>query len=272
MLRRWWCPERGFLMVTRCSMEMVLLVLGLGDPMARFATGERKFFNLDPLRPKLCEFTASQTSRRCLCPEHGVMQLLSGSQKPSAQAWHGAAQKIWQLLSISRLKACWEHSECTSSHIISQERAPAQVTLCSSGLSCSPVQHWALTVERAPSFCSCQQSLDDFSTCSWLTPCNRKFGLAPFPVASSLLLQRKGILGDFVCPLKLCMAAAHRRQCPRVQGTNVLRKWGVCGVGFWQLFYCTCIVLGFFAGNLFPELFSVFPHVQSFPSSQCDLD
>lgn len=236
--------------------------------MPRCTTGERKYFNLDPLRPKLCEFTALQTSRRCLCPEHDVMQLLSGSQKPSAQAWHGAAQRIWQLLNISRLKACWEHSEWTSFHIISQERAPAQVTLCSSGLFCPPLQHWALIVERAPSFCSCQQSLDDFS----FVPCNRKFSLTLFPLASSLLPHREEVLGDFICPLKLCRTGAHQRQCPGVQGMNVLRRWGVCGMGFWQLFYYTCRVLGFFAGNLFPKLFSVFSHVQSFPSSQCDLD
>lgn len=68
------------------------------------------------------------------------MQLLSGSQNPSAQGWHGAAQKIWQLLNISRLKACWEHSEWTSFHIISQRRAPAQVIFRSSGLSCPPLR------------------------------------------------------------------------------------------------------------------------------------
>lgn len=160
MLRGWWCPERELLTVTQCSVEMILLlVLGVGDSMPRSTTGERKYYNLDPLRPKLCEFTASQTSRRCLCPEHDVMQLLSGSQNPSAQGWHGAAQKIWQPLSISGLKACWEHSEWASFQMISQERAPAQVTFCSCALFSAPLQHWALKLERAPSFCLCQHSL-----------------------------------------------------------------------------------------------------------------
>lgn len=186
MLSGWWCPERGFLTVTQCSMEITLLLV-LGDAMPRSATGETKCFNLDPLRPKLCEFTASQTSRRCLCPEHDVMQLLSGSQNPSAQGWHGAAQNIWQSLNVSGLKACWAHSEWASFHMISQEGSPEQVTICSSDLFCPPLQHWALIVERAPSFCLCQLSLDDFSTCSWLTPCNRKFSLTSFPLASPLL-------------------------------------------------------------------------------------
>lgn len=210
MLRGWWWSWKRVLHSNTMFMEIILLVLKLGDPMSRYSTGERKYFNFSPLGPKLCEFTASRTSRRCLCPEHDVMQLLSESQNPSAQGWHGAAQKIWQLLNILRLKACWEHSKWTSFHVNSQRRAPAQVTFCSSGLFCPPLQHWALTVKSAPWFSLCQQSLDDFSTCFWLTSCNRKFSLTPFSTCQLPPSSERRGSGGFVYLLKLCKAAAHQ--------------------------------------------------------------
>lgn len=119
------------------------------------------------------------------------------------------------------------------------------------------------TIRKYRSSCLCQQCSGHFSSPSWPTFVWQKFKLAASPVVTSLVLG-KGLWGISFVPwssAELLLARGSAQGCSIWTCSESEESGDTSGV--LQLCYCTCVALGFFTGDLFPNSYFPFSHVFS---------
>lgn len=161
--------------------------------------------------------------------------------------------------------------EWASSPMTSQEGAAAQLTFCKSAMFSPPLQHCALFESTTILVCA-SNALATSAAPPGLPLHDRKFKLAASPVVTSLVLG-KGLWGISFVPwssAELLVTRGSAQGCG-VRTCSESEESGDTS-GVLQLCYGTCVALGFFTGDLFPNSYFPFSRVFSLFRSQYDLD